>query len=49
MGGRDGNKRINFVVQICRIRLVQGFTEPISVSSSGHVIIANHLFALSNA
>lgn len=29
--------------------LVQGFTEPISVSSSGHVIIANHLFALSNA
>ena len=41
-----GELEIVFIIKMIIIGLVQGFTEPIPVSSSGHVMIASEILGL---
>src|SRR3954453_9746765 len=44
--GHMGEIDIIFIIKMMIIGLVQGFTEPIPVSSSGHVMIASEILGL---
>ena len=46
MGGKMGDLDIVLIIKMIIIGLVQGFTEPIPVSSSGHVMIVSEIFGL---
>ena len=46
MGGKMGELDIILIIKMIIIGLVQGFTEPIPVSSSGHVMIASEILGL---
>ena len=41
-----GELEIIYIIKMIIIGLVQGFTEPIPVSSSGHVMIASEILGL---